>query len=587
MLRLKSVSILLICLYLRTGEEMSEFNAAILQQVFQMTASFVGPKIVVGDWNMEPSTLRTSPWLTHLGLKIVVPEDAEATCRSGQRRLLDYAVVSEDLAPYVNVRADFDVPWDPHAGLRISMPMRPRSYMVPKLRIPKQLPKLGEDHLFNQELWKESQMKARIYIDKWSLGTGIIGASPQILEQMEPIQRTISKEHCQHSTSVEIYAARVANIPEAEVRTYMGRGGLPHASLKPAIKRNYIWHNNISGNVNLWENLETLLGWLVVSPGSASESTRALANRSFSVEKDRFTNRSFSVEKDRFGKPIPFGRKGSVSIASAPAAAEAVAVPAIGKLFKPIAQLRGKINSIQQAWRRDVAPNCPVAAWISWIDELTPTKIMNQEVGYSQERVATWILRAKAQKVKAIAKRATAGKESFKRWLAEDLSTGASAAHALVKDKVDVPQRSPDEARKAFESWAHMWGDQSYDGAGPFCWKQCLSKIVTSVCGKGSNQGICKTAVQKANDMEIVDGITLPSSRKATKEYPDSKAKGIDAWSTKFLHSLPDELAAGFVETLNSTQGCMCWPLQLLLNLLALIPKQQGGERPIAKTPTL
>ena len=75
--------------------------------------------------------------------------------------------------------------------------------------------------------------------------------------------------------------------------------------------------------------------------------------------------------------------------------------------------------------------------------------------------------------------------------------------------------------------------------------------------------------------------------KSASSAYPDKKAKGIDAWEVAILAVLPHIILQSFAAVLNAAASALMWPCQLLLNLMALIPKQTGGRRPVAKTPML
>ena len=107
-LRTKGVSVLFVLVYLRTGEEMSDQNAAILQQIFLVCAHFAGQVIVGGDWQMEPQTVAGSPWISRLGLKFLVP-NVDATCTAGRGRIIDYFIVSEGLHPFIFVEPEYAV----------------------------------------------------------------------------------------------------------------------------------------------------------------------------------------------------------------------------------------------------------------------------------------------------------------------------------------------------------------------------------------------------------------------------------------------------------------------------------------------
>ena len=540
-LRLKSVSILHIVVYLKTNEELSEFNSSVLQQVFLAVANFSGPSVVVGDWQMEPSTLASSPWISKLGLRILVPQGASFSCKAGPGRLIDFCVVSNQIYDFLDAFLDFAVPWTPHAALRISMPYRPRSCMVPKLRLPRPLPALplNDDklHTFDPDLWAVSRNIALEYVDKWSRNTGIIGATPEMLRGVPEKQVEISANLCLHATTVEIYAVKSAGVQNHATRQYLGRGGLPHVALSPMINRNVLESHYSSPGVQFWSKVHTLLRWLL--PGTRGHRR-------------------------------------------------------IGDLHKPILQLNDLLKQAQTHWRRDARPNAPVSAWAGWSEQLTPTAVMSASVGYNAERIQTWVDRAAAQRKKATAIDTSKRKSLFKKWIEDDLKNGAAASHALVKDNATTIFTAPEDAPSTFATWANLWNDSGFAG-NPFSvessandvpWSGQLERLVQAAC-VGSNLGILNEAKSIAAKAEIMEDINVKSVRDAATHYPDKKAKGVDSWSTAFLRVLPDEMLQGFADSLNASQLNLVWPIQLLLNLVSLLPKQQGGERPIAKTPIL
>ena len=118
-------------------------------------------------------------------------------------------------------------------------------------------------------------------------------------------------------------------------------------------------------------------------------------------------------------------------------------------------------------------------------------------------------------------------------------------------------------------------------------WRQQLAVLVISVVENGSNSTVLSSVKCLANQAEILEDIFLDALRSASKSYPDEKAQGIDHWSSNFIATLPNKLLQGLRDVLNCSQLFLCWPVQLMMNLITLIPKQQGGQRPIAKTPLL
>ena len=556
-LRLKSVSLLLVVLYLKTNEELSEFNQAVLQQVFLLVSNFDGPCIIAGDWQMEPQTLIQSPWFARLNLKILAPTDTTATCKVGQRRLIDYFLVSEQIHRFLQISTDFAVKWDPHVGLRLDIPLRFRSHCIPTLYVPRPLPELSlveGEHVFSQELWDKASQLANDHIAKWSNGTGILGADQQISSHLQTNQRSLSTTYCYYSTVIEFYALLDAGVDTSKAKMYLGRGAFPHVASKPAVARTRLLHTFSSPHAARWGTMESLVSWLVF-PAVFRMGGEVGGKQAFTP--------SFPPHLAPNDKP------------------------SVSKLHRPIAQLKQEVMRLGPSWRRDVAPNCPIKAWEKWVQELNSQAILQQEAGYTQERVQVWIARARAQKHKAIQVRTAQARNDFKNFLAHDLANGASAAHALVKDKPFVEIPDPHAAHSAFATWANMWRDQRYEQRGATDWNHQLSELVQVIAKNGSNCQHRAKLKQLANQAEILEDISLDDLREATKSYPDKKGKGVDHWSTNFLSHLPDQMLNKVSNVLNKCQLFMCWPAQLMVNLITLIGKQLGGHRPIAKTPIL
>ena len=533
-LRLKSVSILLIVVYLQTGEELSDTNMAVLHQVCLAVAHFSGEVIIVGDWQMEPATLARFPTLEKLGLRILCPDNVSATCTAGDGRLIDFALVSSPIFSFLKISGDFAVPWDSHAALRIRVPFRPRCFQKPTLSIPRVLPDLpltDGQHSFSYLTWQQAGKMSEAYIDKWSRGTGLLGASPALLHGMPVGQLQLSKDYCQHATAVEHYALLSSGVSPKNMRPYIGRGALPHVSLRSAIPRHTLNDRFSAPDSSFWSQVSTLLAWLM---------------------------------------PTDTGKK-----------------PVAGKLLQPIWQLKKLIESVDQHWRRGVAPNAPSAAWKSWVEHLSPAAVLTEQQGYASERISTWRDRALAQKKKAVSVQSSQLKRSFRSWLVKDLASGASGAHAMVKSKPFIPSVPCNETPGIFATWASLWGDSEFAKEAISEWPKHLCRFVQAACVSGSRFAQLADAKRIANAQELLESLTLHDFTSAAKSYPEKKARGVDGWSSNFLHSLPDDAAQGFVNVMNGAQATMTWPIQLMANLISLIPKQQGGERPIAKTPMI
>ena len=62
---------------------------------------------------------------------------------------------------------------------------------------------------------------------------------------------------------------------------------------------------------------------------------------------------------------------------------------------------------------------------------------------------------------------------------------------------------------------------------------------------------------------------------------------GVDWWEVDHLKSMPYEVAQSFAILLNCVEEKLAWPVQILLNLIVLMGKPNGGVRPIALMPML
>eukprot|EP00959_Pyramimonas_sp_CCMP1952_P333764 6989624-Pyramimonas_sp.AAC.1 len=76
------------------------------------------PWIVLGDWHVNPSELDKSGCLLRVHGQVMAPPLA-VTCDTGtEGPLIDYAVMSEAMAPCtLDCQAALDVPWRPHIGI--------------------------------------------------------------------------------------------------------------------------------------------------------------------------------------------------------------------------------------------------------------------------------------------------------------------------------------------------------------------------------------------------------------------------------------------------------------------------------------
>ena len=616
-LRTKSVSVLLVVLYLITAEGFSESNAAILQQVFTLVAVFRGVVIIGGDWQFPPSDLIVSPWLARLGLKVVCPAGLDATCSAGSGRLIDYFLATASLVQYIDIKPDVAVDFKPHIGLRLSFPARLRSLSAPALRVPRTLPTLplaDGEHQLDEALWKQAHDYTESYLQRRAAGTRILGCNMAMFRCMSVEDQRLSQEYCFVATRHEVYAALAGGVDSNDLVSYVGRGGFPHASIKPIVKRQTITSRYVCPACDLWGIIESLLQWV-----------------------------------------------------------KRAAVSGVASMILKLAivELRRQSARIGDHWTRVAAPNCPPSAWCDWIDGLTVDAVVNGDVAqmppsysqvvgvatavklpdpgevqnstssprggaefhcypkpssgretdppapfageklpdprggaefhckaYKSARVDVWISRAAAQKHKAFAAKTSATRYEFRRWLREDLASGASGAHKLVKDQVSYEKL---DYQDTFGQWAKVWhssndvseASSSHGGKELLFpwqpWQLQLLKAVQRACGDSADSVNAIRSVRREclQRNVVAEPIQVEQFASAVSTYPAKKGVGIDFWSTRDFKRSPNKVLEPFAAVLNAAQTALSWPVQIMFNVMALLPKPQGGERTVAKTPLL
>ena len=137
--RVRKFDILFMAAYLDTGVGLSEGNINKLNEMAMLVRQTTLPFVILADWNLEPSELLDISWPGYIGGEILTPRGVEFTCSRGKGRMLDFAVVSHSIAPYVKIEPDFHSPWKPHLGIRAVIELEIQSAKARVLLKPKHL----------------------------------------------------------------------------------------------------------------------------------------------------------------------------------------------------------------------------------------------------------------------------------------------------------------------------------------------------------------------------------------------------------------------------------------------------------------
>ena len=78
------LKVVLVSIYLKVGLGLSSGLQDILGDIAAWLSLVSLPWIILGDWNLEPGEIRSSPWLSFVGGKVVVPSNVSFTRSSGQ-----------------------------------------------------------------------------------------------------------------------------------------------------------------------------------------------------------------------------------------------------------------------------------------------------------------------------------------------------------------------------------------------------------------------------------------------------------------------------------------------------------------------
>ena len=129
-LRLRGWHLALVSLYLQDSSGLSASpNSDILAHLFSFIKTLKFPWLVAGDFNVDAEEIRETTIPETLGARVVrVPG---ATVDSG--RCLDFALVSRSLESLVHVRAEWEVPWRPHAALHFTVSAGLAQVRLPQL----------------------------------------------------------------------------------------------------------------------------------------------------------------------------------------------------------------------------------------------------------------------------------------------------------------------------------------------------------------------------------------------------------------------------------------------------------------------
>ena len=128
-------------IYLKCGEDLnSHANATILGELAAFLRELAVPWIVIGDFQVPPEQWQRHHLLNVLKAEVVSP--GQATLITGSE--IDYVLASSNVAPFLDLKLTWEVPWKPHAGLVLTANKAAPRLILPQLIQYAAVPKLEE-----------------------------------------------------------------------------------------------------------------------------------------------------------------------------------------------------------------------------------------------------------------------------------------------------------------------------------------------------------------------------------------------------------------------------------------------------------
>ena len=140
-LQRQQLELVIVSLYLKCGEDLnSKANSTILGQLAAFIQELAVPWIVLGDFQVPPAQ-----WEGHNLLNVL---KAEVIC-SGQSTMIngaeiDYLLASRTVTPFISLQVDWNVPWMPHAALKVTVDKDAPRLLLPQLTQYAAVPKLED-----------------------------------------------------------------------------------------------------------------------------------------------------------------------------------------------------------------------------------------------------------------------------------------------------------------------------------------------------------------------------------------------------------------------------------------------------------
>ena len=592
-----AINIVIVVAYFKDGVGMNEENVSMLTDILGWVKAAGLPWIIVADWNMTPQDLIGSGMLGSLAAEIVTPADCEATCSAGTGRLLDFAVVSEVLAGSVMLGVDLVIPTKPHVGLSLAVRLEAMQERILVLQAPP-IPRLAhvnkKDHRAVIGLAEDPELTLRKRRlprkGKWVAQDRLHQAlcdkgEDSELEQLPDLQVAVTDA----TVTFDVGDERPRGLSWKEAKSIAEEWKLNKGTNSIAASRSPIID---SVAFQLDPESALALGDAYSSTITSAEFYAASRDEAFAEDLERAVGRAkgpryrLRALKDHIGCDGPVELSGSSQEARAWAVISGK-LSLYAKLMAKDSEQAG-VQAMKALWTVRGAART-IAQLANNDNELSMLRVSAQldkfleEIDLaSHDELVRWSKKAAGLQRAKTCKVAQQAKRSFVQWQLRDQGTGGTGVFAWIRRAEASPEQVDPvvfgrlcvDNRHACMAKARRWNG---------LWSAVGTELETYFAELDEVWRLLIMAIQG----EELPKVTLQAFHEALYTFANGTGLGSDRTSPAMIKALPLEAKEELVALFNAIQDCAAWPWQWLHVVVALIPKPQGGERPIGLLPFL
>ncbi len=513
--------ILMIAGYARGGESAQQIGV-----VAEATRAGALPFIWMADFNESPEDVSSRTWVRDLRATVVRPSNAEITCHQRGGSAVDFAVMSIEVANYVeSLEAVEEVPWGPHVGLLLKLRRNPRAAMTRTYRRPRPLEEAAtcaERGPAFEVRWEDAQAWAKQEVQR-NMGW----AGHPALAQQRRLAQGIG-----FADEAEELGARLEQWARATEIQALARQGIKHTD-EVAARFSGRARPMILSTKPL--RVPCRIGGDQPDGGGAGEVTAMWATCRAMAAKIRNALRHHQMERAR-----ALRAKVLLMVASSRGA-----VPRAWGKVSNLQDAAAARFAIMQLCRSDAGADAADAA-VKTLTRLENTQHMRD---------------------------ANKARNTWKAWVAKALKEGAGAAHKwcnapnVQRPNAQIGDTLMASANKHAKDWSKQWGGDDAEGARVAI--QAVASLRSRVLGA-------------AECMSFDDGLAPAALRKRAAKFRKSTGIGSDNTEFALIAGSSDESMEELSAIMKRGVKSVAYPVQVLTVLENLIGKKDGGTRATA-----